>query len=164
VYLSYFGAGNPTHYGIRAIRLPGFIDLDAPQRGIRFMLDGGVYCISATMLQTVPKGPSGPWTEGQEGAYQTALANVMRLLQTGPDNVQAVLRGPDGPAWTKELLRFDQLRFKRLAVYLRHLKEPDDQVGYSILIYRLTDDDVEKILLGPSVDIQADDPSLFEEP
>jgi hypothetical protein len=49
-------------------------------------------------------------------------------------------------------------------VYLRHLREPDDQVGCSILIYSLTNQDIERILLGPPVDTEAEDPNLFMEP
>ncbi|MGA7876393.1 MAG: glycosyltransferase family 39 protein, partial [Desulfoferrobacter sp.] len=47
VYLSYFGNGNPTYYGISAQRLPGCLDLDVGRPEI-FSLHGGIYCISAT--------------------------------------------------------------------------------------------------------------------
>ncbi|MCJ7543372.1 MAG: hypothetical protein MUP47_02210, partial [Phycisphaerae bacterium] len=164
VYLSYFGASSPAHYEVRALRLPGFIELDPPQHGIPFMLTGGVYCISATMLQTVVKGPPGPWTVPQEESYQTVLANVLTLIHSAPGDMQAALRGPDSQFWANQILAFEQLRFKRLCVYLRRHREPDDQVGYSILIYCLSDQEVERALLGPGPQTEPEDPSLFEEP
>ena len=36
--------------------------------------------------------------------------------------------------------------------YLRQ-REPDDQVGYSILIYRLSDQDIQHALDGPLVEL-----------
>jgi hypothetical protein len=39
------------------------------------------------------------------------------------------------------LAAFDDMRLARLVQYLRG-REPDDQIGYSILVYRLTDDQV----------------------
>ncbi|HXN06001.1 MAG TPA: hypothetical protein VN944_02930, partial [Nitrospiria bacterium] len=50
VYLSYFGTGTPEFYGINALLLPGFLQVDTPQT---FPLRHGVYCLSATMLQAV---------------------------------------------------------------------------------------------------------------
>jgi hypothetical protein len=40
------------------------------------------------------------------------------------------------------------LRFARLTSYLRG-REPDDEIGYSILVYRLTDADLAEALDGP---------------
>ncbi len=164
VYLSYFGTSSPTFYGIRARRLPGFIDLDARRRDIPFMLTGGVYCISATMLQTVLTGPPGPWTASQEASYQAVLADVGTLLQGGREATQAALAGPQQEFWSQRIGLWDYLRFKRLCVYLRHRREPDDQVGYSILIYHLGNDELDKALLGPPVEIAPEDPSLFTQP
>ena len=43
---------------------------------------------------------------------------------------------------------FERYRFARLAAYLRR-REPDDSIGYSILVYQLTDADVARALDGP---------------
>ena len=48
VYLSYFGTARPEYYGIQATPLAGFIDRRPPQPPVP--LGGGVYCISATVL------------------------------------------------------------------------------------------------------------------
>ncbi len=46
------------------------------------------------------------------------------------------------------LTQFEQYRFARLCAYLR-LREPDDSVGYSILIYQLDADDLNRALFRP---------------
>jgi transcription initiation factor IIE alpha subunit len=49
--------------------------------------------------------------------------------------------------------RYARLRESRLFSYLRE-REPDDQVGYSILIYRLTDQEVQAALHGPLEELE----------
>ena len=162
VYLSYFGPVSPTDYDIHVRLLPQFLTLDRSRQVFQPVLTGGVYCISATMLQTVLIWPPGPWTDHQEEIYQAVLANIIRLAQSPPEEARAVLQGPEGEFWVQQLGAFEQLRFKRLCVYLRERK-PADQVGYSILIYRLSDDDARAAMLAP-MEAQPEDPSLFEQP
>ena len=50
--------------------------------------------------------------------------------------------------WQQLFTQFDQLRTGRLVAFLRR-REPDAMVGYSILIYRLTDADLALALNGP---------------
>jgi hypothetical protein len=58
---------------------------------------------------------------------------------------------PKGQAvWDKELGEFLSLRFGRLCAFLRQ-REPDDDIGYSILIYDLTAKDIQDALFGPPV-------------
>jgi 4-amino-4-deoxy-L-arabinose transferase-like glycosyltransferase len=119
VYLSYFGSGEPNYYGIRATRLP-FIN------GFKFMHPRyeprpGFYCISATMLQQVYSRYRGPWTPEFEQTYR-------RLRQQTPDLA----------AWPQsQWQEYDELRFARLCHQLR-TRAPDHTVGYSILIYRVS--------------------------
>lgn len=98
VYFSYFGAADPAYYDIRPQLLPSDLNIAPPQD---FPLHGGIYCVSATMLQLV---------------YH-----------------------PDHP-----LLHKDP-RFARLCAFLRQ-RPPDDEIGYAILIYRLSDDDIARAL------------------
>ena len=51
-------------------------------------------------------------------------------------------------AWRNLLAEFDEYRLARLTAYLRR-REPDDNVNFSILVYRLTDADVSRALDGP---------------
>ena len=110
-------------------------------------LRGGVYCISATMLQTVVGRAGGPWTKDHELKYQ----RLRRLL--GPPLRRSESSGdwPGVPAGKKldpRIAAFDALRFGRLCAFLRR-REPDDRAAYSILIYRVSDEDVRAALLGP---------------
>ena len=47
--------------------------------------------------------------------------------------------------WMRYLKGYEVLRFERLCSYLSQ-REPDDEVGYSILIYRLSDSDLSAAL------------------
>jgi hypothetical protein len=146
VYLSYFGTGRPEYYGIDTTQLWGFLDRrpqQAPQP-----LGGGIYCISASMLNVAAPRP---WTRALETEYQQRFANVRMLSNTG-ENTQArtdLLQKTGEDFWWQTFRRFDELRLGRLAAFLRR-REPDAQAGYSILIYRLSDADVTRALEGPA--------------
>ena len=52
---------------------------------------------------------------------------------------------PDGKVqagWTGFVSSYHELRFARLLKYLREKRTPDGQVNYSILIYRVTEQDL----------------------
>lgn len=146
VYLSYFGTADPEYYGVRAIPLPSFL---AFRRAPFKPLKGGVYCVSATMLQGAINGTSfpGPWSADYEKRYRFALTVLERLAATHNDPAarEGVLRKAGIPGMNEFFTFFEELRFGRLRAFLRQ-REPDDEVGYSILIYRLTDADVEQAL------------------
>ncbi len=130
VYLSYFGTGNPKYYGIEAEMLPSYIDFRPPSNHDE-PWGAGLYCISATMLQSVYSYAAGHWSVPYERAYQ----NLLQGKQV--PNRDFYLR---------------QLRLARLCAYLRH-RRPDDTAGYSILIFHLTEDDVRQALLGPPAEL-----------
>jgi hypothetical protein len=144
VYLSYFGTAAPEYYGVRAIPLPS--NMDRPH-GF-YQLRGGVYCVSATMLQGVylPHCP-GPWTSEYETRYRTGAAVVEQLAATNNDPAARAnfLRKTGIPDIGEFLAIFEEYRFGRLCARLR-LRQPDDQIGYSILIDRLTDEEVARAL------------------
>jgi hypothetical protein len=175
VYLSYFGTGDPRFYGINTLLLPGYFDVDSPQT---FFLQAGVYWVSASMLQGVYSRFHRPWTPANETLYGQVQAEINRWNSTSNDpvarkNLQPALYGPvqaemsrwiftstDDPVMRKNLLQetaanywaacikiYEHLRAARLCAYLRH-RAPDDEVGYSILIYRLSDDEVQRALRG----------------
>lgn len=151
VYLAYFGTASPTHYGVSAQKLPSYHDWrEAAAPRVR-ALTGGIYCVSATLLQSVYTDPPGPWTAGDEARYWRTREQVAPLFAAGAD-AEALA------ASHRELLRayrsYDRLRFGRLRAWLRQ-REPDDQVGYSILIYRLSDADISSALQGPPAELAA---------
>lgn len=152
VYLSYFGTGDPRYYGIPAERLPGL-----PDWGTTLYtgpLRGGVYCISATTLQHVYSPLMGHWTESYELLYRRVLANLDALerTRTDPQSRQRVSDAQGDSFRSNQVAMSVKLRFARLCAYLRQ-REPDASIGYSILIYRLSDQQVQDALYGPPAEL-----------
>jgi Dolichyl-phosphate-mannose-protein mannosyltransferase len=145
VHLAYFGTSEPDYYGIQATRLPslnGILTVPA-----WYEPKGGLYCISATMLQQVYSSYRGPWTPEQEKSYQEGRAKepLFREYLANP-TVQAELRRlGQAAAFEKTWTYYDALRFARLCHYLR-ARQPLAMIGYSILIYRLSADEVDAAL------------------
>jgi hypothetical protein len=139
VYLSYFGEGSPAHYGIAAIPL-----LSAASGPLK----GGVYCISATNLVLGQPPFTGPWNPTYEDQYRYlfALVEEIEKVRDNPDEVKALLKKVGAPGLDHVLEAYCGLRQARLCAYLC-LREPDAEIGYSILIYRLSDEDVQRILV-----------------
>ena len=140
VYLSYFGTGNPEYYGIQSLRLPDRFSIGSPEP---FPWTGGIYCISATRLQ------GGGWSPATEHLYQQVEKEKDRwdATTTDPAARASLLREKGTDYWNSYLVADRQLKFVRLCIYLRQ-REPDDEVGYSILIYRLSNEDVWRALEG----------------
>jgi hypothetical protein len=144
VYLAYFGTANVSHYGIRANNLTS----EPPKSyGTWAPLRGGIYCISASMLQMDTQGP---WDEERDRELQeySRFATRYGETQNTPDGRAKLSKLAPPERWPEILQRFELLVFRKLCVALRG-REPDDQVGYSILIYRLSDQDVARALLAP---------------
>ena len=146
VYLSYFGTGDPKFYGIDALLLPGYFDVAPPQT---FPLQHGVYCLSATMLQGVYSRFHRPWTPANETLYRQVRAETNRWNSASNDPVarKHLLQEHGANDWAACIQIYGDLRLARLCAYLRH-RTPDDEVGYSILIYRLSDQEVQQALGG----------------
>jgi hypothetical protein len=146
VYLSYFGTARPEYYGVRATALAGFIDRRSPQPPDR--LGAGLYCVSATMLNVVGRVLYGGDSEPR---YQAALQDLAALGRASEsEQAWSALMSQTGDRhWQQLFADFDRLRTGRLLAFLR-AREPDAMAGYTILIYRLTEADVERALFGPA--------------
>jgi hypothetical protein len=138
VYLAYFGSGDPAYSGIQATLLPSYLDwrdeIDIQP------LRSGTYCISATMLQSVYSLAFGPWNSDYERLYRRYSSLIAKV-----DGTRVPLRRiQDGQSSEQEkmIYIFEQLRFARLCAHLRR-REPDDRVAYSILIYDVSDDELD---------------------
>jgi hypothetical protein len=147
VYLSYFGNARPEYYGIDAAQLPGY---PRGPRGLPEPLTAGFYCISATMYQGIYLDVPGPWTPEYQREFEAAALNLRVFDQTANSPAdRARLIAQTGDAfWTRTFSAFDQLRFARLLAYL-HSRPPDANVGHSILIFRVTNDDIREALTRP---------------
>ena len=135
----------PSTDGIRATTLAGFIDRRPPQAPEP--LGAGVYCISATVRDVISRTLYSP---EQESNYRAALENLATFARAS-ENEQAwaaLMKQTGQEYWQQLFTQFDQLRTGRLVAFLRG-RDPDAMVGYSILIYRLTDADVALALNGP---------------
>jgi hypothetical protein len=144
VYLIYFGKGDPDYFGIAAMRpirplteLPDKFDVD---------LRSGIYCISATYLQGVYLKYHGLWTPDKE---QLLLrGKQFQWLYNHRDDPEAKERldefGGEGKYLT-EMNNYRSLQLIRLVNYLRQ-RPPDDNVNHSILIYRVSSDDLKRAL------------------
>jgi hypothetical protein len=144
VYLSYFGTARPEYYGIQATLLAGFVDRRPPRPPVP--LGAGVYCISATVLDVIGTMFYKPEYETN---YQAAMQNseIFAQASRSEETLSALMRQTGEEYWRQLFAQGDQLRTGRLVTYLRR-RQPDAMVGYSILIYRLTDKDVAEALKG----------------
>ena len=147
VFLSYFGTGEPDYYGIRARRLPFVNAFKIPQPYVR--LEAGVYAISATMLEHVYSPIRGPWTLELEKEYQElrAVEPLFADYVRDPKRRAELNRDATEAQWRRTWTRHDLLRFARLCHYLR-VRAPDANVGYSILIYRLSAEEIAAATAG----------------
>ena len=83
-------------------------------------------------------------------AVQSGASRNQTALKTDPS--AGALSEQQITAWHRLVSDFDQLRLARLSAYLRR-RQPDDQVGYSILIFRLSDDEVRDALNGAPAEL-----------
>lgn len=150
VYLGYFGEALPRYYGI-----PGrhflFHSPDPEHRYDALLpLGGGTYCIGATMLQNVYGDDPRRWSAEAERQYRRVLEDVQafRDVQGHPEAWQRLLAEHGSDYWDDVRDRFTHMRLSRLFTYLRR-RGHDAHVGYSILIYQLTDSEVHDALHAP---------------
>jgi hypothetical protein len=148
VFLAYFGTASPAYYHIDAT------PLDGVNRHTIAPLTAGVYCISATTLEQVYSCVPGRWTRNYERAYQETLAACLQLATADPAAQSALIRSKGEAYWNQTLILFDALRMGRLCAFLRK-RTPDDNIGHSILIYRLTSGDIQTALCDPPAECVA---------
>ncbi len=130
LYLGYFGSAWPPHYGVRPQHfLPTPTYLVSPPLA-PYDYEPGVYAISATVLAEVYTPFRGPWTPAREASYRS-------LRQAVTATTPAADYAP-----------FDRLRFARLCKFLQS-RPPDAFAGYSILLFRLSADELRAALDGP---------------
>jgi hypothetical protein len=137
VYLSYFGTGRPGHYGIEANTLPRPREEREPAP-----LAPGIYCISATALQAVYEDAPGHWNKAYESRYQERRKQLA-------DNTNSLSAAERAAARAG----YEYGKYLRLLAYLRH-RMPNSQIGFSILIFRVSQEELDRALLGPPVELE----------
>jgi len=141
-FISYFGSGDPQYEGITATRVAdNYFDL-RPRRAVP-VLTGGVYALSATMLQRSYTSVRGPWSEAYEGQYQrlTTWLHHLNTLPKGAPRTDTDGSALDNKEVEDRLFDLEQMRFGRLCFFLQ-LRHPDAVIGHTIFIFRLTDQEV----------------------
>jgi Dolichyl-phosphate-mannose-protein mannosyltransferase len=154
LYLSYFGSGDQQQPGIDAVAMATLPDFKQPHPWHWF--EPGLYAVSATMLQHVYMPLRGTWTAENERQYQELRQNDanFRALKASPDGHPELMREISPAQWSRAWTLYEQLRFARLCHYLR-ARQPDAMIGYSILIFRLTQPELDAALNGPASELAA---------
>ncbi len=147
VYISYFGSDEPHRFVPDATMLPRLPNFEQPRPWYWF--EPGVYAVSATMLQQVYTPNFAVWNRENETRYRQLRLNdgQFRALHAHPEHPAELLQGLTMDDWSQAWKIYEQLRFARLCVYLRN-REPDAFAGYSILIYRLSAEELARALDG----------------
>ena len=139
VYVNCFAYDSPERWGIRAYRLPYDVTNPHLSAADPVCFEPGTYCISATALMI----PGPPWGAARERAYIASLARFSQLEQALPAD------GGDGESrkrWSDFIFKLAGVQYLRLRDYLAH-RDPDGMVGHSILIFRISDEELHRALL-----------------
>ncbi len=135
IKLAYFGSADPTKYGFPCEALPSFLPFGEPAK-----LTAGTYVVSATQLLGVysPLSTDDFWKRKGLEEYRSLSGS---LSDTGPPD----LRRHAPPALARMQRRYEVLRAARLINQLRR-RQPDERIGCSLFVYRLTTTDVDELL------------------
>lgn len=146
IKLAYFGSAVPTRY-LPCTALPSVIQFDP-----RADLTAGTYVVSVMQLLGVYTPEARPefWDEQSLAAYR-ALWD-MATEPPGPDDLPAIQRRR-----AQARMEYESLRSVRLLSQLRY-RRPDERIGYSLFLFRLTDYDIEQ-LAGPKLPCDHQGPS-----
>ncbi len=137
-FLAYRGMDSPGYRGISSQDL--FSAVDRHSKGV--VLQPGYYGVSASLLEGICLAP-GPWNRAYEGNY--------RMLCGMMDHASTLSGAGREEAYSKWAAPFAVLRTARLCAWLRRpqTRPPDAFVGHSILVWRLTQQDIDDALTGP---------------
>jgi hypothetical protein len=119
---------------------PSFVAL---KRASALRLEAGTYLVSASLVQTVFYHHAyKPWDDEMEKLYQALKKDVQPLFMEDAKARAATVAGQRIEVWRDLFASFQEFRFARLAAYLRR-REPDDTINYSILVYRLSQAEID---------------------
>lgn len=135
IKLAYFGSADPTCYGFPCRALPSYLDF-----GELAVLDAGTYVVSVSQLHGLYYMPARRefWTPEQLAEYRSLRERVTRPVPEH-ETTEGRQQRLDAAHW------YDLLRRGRLLNQLRS-RPPDERIGYSLLVYRLTQADVDALL------------------
>lgn len=141
VFLTYFGADSPRARGLDVIRFADEVNDHGP-RDYPAPLRGGWFVIGATHFQRVYLPVRGDWTEKHETLYRAMLESRATAARQPPANEAGQRQ------LLHDLMALEMLQFGRLCHFLR-ARDPQEIIGGSLLVFRLTDEEVHTALYGP---------------
>ncbi len=152
VYFAYFGTDNPDYYKIDSTRMPSF---PAWANQVVYTMRPGIYAISATIYESLYTSTRGPWNKKFEEAYQNCVKNLQIFNSTNnnPAARAELLKQHPLAEWMGEYDKYEKLRFGRLCAWLRHNHDPDDNVDHAILIWNLTQKELDDALFGKPAEL-----------
>lgn len=153
VYLSYFGSADPMFHDLDVRLLPGFFDWPTLQHReasapLDWTLEPGLYAISATMLQQAWSYVPRQWGPSDSLDY-TRLTARFAPHERAADPAGSLREALGDPATREQWLHYRQLRLARLCQILRE-REPDAAIGHSILLYRVTAEELARVRSAPA--------------
>jgi hypothetical protein len=139
LYVNCFAYDSPDRWGIKAYRMPYDVTNPNLSSADPVAFEPGTYCISATALMI----PGPPWTPVRENQYRAMLVKFRELEQTiGPRPADDESRA----IWADFLLKLANNQYYRLRSHLMNRK-PDTMVGNSILIFRISNEELHRALV-----------------
>jgi len=153
VYFSQFGSIPFRTIGLEAMDLPSYFP--QPKRMI-FNFHGGLYCISATMYQLVYYPELAGWSWETDNHYKNISEKLHGFLPLiDLQGLRKMLTDKKVSDAFNAYSLYKDLAFGKIILYLHETKRrPDAMPGYSILVFDLSEDEVQKALSSPSVPIK----------
>jgi hypothetical protein len=78
-----------------------------------------------------------------------------RATASQPASRMALVANDGAVTWVKKIRIYERLRFERLCAYLRH-RSPDAQLGYSIFLFHLSAEEVDRALYAAPAELTHD--------
>ncbi len=142
VFLTYFGADSPRNYDLRVTRFGDEMN-DSGQRFFPAQVRGGWFVISATYFHCTFLPMRGTWAEPQETLYWQLVQRMNALSAR-----QGSLTEDEQKQLSRDAMDIEILQFARLC-HVLHDREPLQLIGASLMLFRLTDQEVQAALYGP---------------
>ena len=153
VYFSQFGSIPFRTVGLEAMDTLSYF----PQpKSMILNFHGGLYCISATMYQLVYYPELAAWTPKMEALYENISAKLRGFLPLiDSQRLSKMLTDKKISDAFDVYSPYKYLAFGKIILYLHETKrKPDVMPGYSILVFDLSEDEVQRALSSPSVPIK----------
>ena len=96
------------------------------------------------------------WNRGYEDTYVQLAARVRLFNSSSREKRNEFIAAEGEAAWMNLFQAYEHARLARLISFLR-LREPDSEINYSILIYRLSAGDLDRAIEGPPIELLESD-------